>query len=152
MRIVRIAQAAAVGGVIGYGLQATIPFCRNLAGDSFETWSYPALFVIAAALCFARGRAAWIAFGVALLATGAGDVYWNVAIGDAVPPAFTPSDALWLAFYPTCLAGIALLVRGRVRRLHAGLALDGVIGALGMSAVGAALVFGAVVGERQLYP
>src|SRR3954454_9748440 len=152
MRIVRIAQAAAVGGVIGYGLQATIPFCRNLAGDSFETWSYPALFVIAAALCFARGRAAWIAFGVALLATGAGDIYWNIAIGDAVPPAFTPADALWIAFYPACLVGLALLARARVREMRAGLALDGLIGALCLTAVGAALVFGGILSEKALYP
>src|SRR3954449_408094 len=152
MRIVRIAQAAAVGGVVGYGLQATIPFCRTLAGDSFETWSYPALFVIAAALCFARGRAAWIAFGVALLATGAGDVYWNLAIGDAVPPAFTPADALWIAFYPACLVGLALLARARVREMRAGLALDGLIGALCLTAVGAALVFGGILSEKALYP
>src|SRR3954453_16246851 len=152
MRIVRIAQAAAVGGVVGYGLQATIPFCRSLAGDSFETWSYPALFVIAAALCFARGRAAWIGFGVALLATGAGDVYWNLAIGDAVPPAFTPADALWIAFYPACLVGLALLARARVREMRAGLALDGLIGALCLTAVGAALVFGGILSEKALYP
>jgi two-component system cell cycle response regulator len=62
-----------------------------------------------------------------------------------VIPTFTPADALWLAFYPACLVGICLLVRSRVRRLHRGLALDGVIGALGMTAVGAALVWGALV-------
>ena len=37
MRFVRVVQAAAIGGVIGYGLQATLPFCRDLVGDSFET-------------------------------------------------------------------------------------------------------------------
>ncbi len=151
-RAVRIVQAVAVGGVVGYGLQATIPMCRDLAGDSFETWGYPALFVLAAALCFARRRAAWVVFGVGLLATAAGDIYWNLAIGDAVPPAFTPADALWLVFYPACLAGLALLARARVREMRAGLALDGLIGALCLTAIGAALVFGAILSEKALYP
>jgi two-component system cell cycle response regulator len=151
-RAVRFMQAAAVGGVIGYGLQATIPMCRDLAGDSFETWSYPGLFVLAAFLCFARGRAAWVAFGTGLLATAGGDVYWNLAIGDAVPPAFTPADAMWLAFYPASLTGLVLLARARVRDMRGGLALDGLIGALCLAAVGAALVFGAILSEKALYP
>jgi diguanylate cyclase (GGDEF)-like protein len=152
MRAVRIAQAAAVGGVVGYGLQATIPMCRNLAGDSFETWSYPAIFLVAAAVCFARRRAAWVAFGAALLATAGGDIYWNLAIGDAEPPAFTPADALWLVFYPACLVGLVFLARARVREMRAELALDGLIGALCLSAAGAALVFGAILSEKALYP
>ncbi|MFL6595811.1 MAG: diguanylate cyclase domain-containing protein [Chthoniobacterales bacterium] len=158
MRWVRVAQAVAVGGVVGYGLQATLPFCRSISGDSFETWSYPGLFVLAALLCFARcaaidgERAAWAILGAGLLATGAGDVYWNLAIGDAQAPSFTPADALWLAFYPACLAGLALLARTRVERIRAGLAIDGLIGALGMTAVGAALVFGGLLAEKATYP
>ena len=158
VRWVRVAQAAAVGGVAGYGLQATLPFCRSLAGDSFETWGYPGLFVLAALLCFARciaiegERAAWAILGAGLLATGAGDVYWNLAIGDAAAPSFTPADALWLAFYPACLAGLVLLARTRVERIRAGLAIDGLIGALGLTAVGAAVVFGALLAEKATYP
>ncbi len=157
-RAVRAIQALAVGGVIGYGLQAAIPACRDLAGDSFEVWSYPALFVLAAALCFARcvytrdQRAAWAVLGAGLLADGAGDIYWNIAIGDAVPPAFTPADALWIAFYPACLAGVVLLVRTRLQKLELGMAVDGLIGALGLCAVGAALAAGAIIAERSLYP
>jgi two-component system cell cycle response regulator len=153
MRAVRALQAVAIGGVAGYGVQATLPFCRDLVGDSFELWAYPAIFVVAALLCFARGLSwAWVAFGVALLATGAGDVYWNLAIGDGVAPAFTPADALWLAFYPACLAGVILLARARVRRVGAGLAVDGLICATGLMAVGAALTYGGLLSEKALYP
>jgi two-component system cell cycle response regulator len=157
MRFVRFAQAAAVGGVVGYGLQATLPFCRNLVGDSFEVWSYPALFVLAAMLCGARctvpgGRAPWAIMGAGLLASAAGDVYWNLAIGDANPPVFSVADALWLAFYPACLVGLALLARERVAHMRAGLAIDGLIGALGLTAVGAALVFGGIQAEKALFP
>lgn len=158
MRWVRAGQSVAIGGVVGYGLQATIPACRDLAGDSFETWSYPALFAIAAALCLGRAatvraeRAAWAVLAAGLLTTAAGDVWWNLAIGDAQPPSFTAADALWFAFYPASLAGLALLARARVRGATACLALDGLIGALGLAAIGAAVAFGAVLSERALYP
>jgi two-component system cell cycle response regulator len=154
----RVAQALAVAGVIAYAIQGSIPLAERTIGDFVENWGYPVLFLIPGALCIARAvamrdeRAAWAVLGGALLAWSAGEVYWNLAIGDSVPPAFTPSDVLWLSFYPACLAGIVMLVRGRVRRLHAGLTLDGVIAALGLCSIGAALVFGAVVGERTLYP
>ena len=157
-RVVRIVQGLAVAGVLAYAIQGSIPACERLVGDFFETWVYPLVFLLPGALCIgravtsARDRAAWALLGGALLAWTAGELYWTIAIGDAVPPAFTPADALWLAFFPACLAGIVLLVRSRVRRLHAGLALDGLIGALGMTAIGAALVFGAIAAERDLYP
>jgi diguanylate cyclase (GGDEF)-like protein len=157
-RAARVAQAVAVAGVIAYAVQGSIPVGKREVGDFFEIWGYPLLFALPAALCLARAvalraeRAAWALLGIGLLAWAAGEVYWNVAIGDAAPPPFTPADALWLAFYPCCLAGMALLVRARVRRLHGGLALDGLIGALGLAAVGAALVFGAVLESRSLYP
>jgi diguanylate cyclase (GGDEF)-like protein len=154
----RVLKGLAVAGVVAYAVQGSIPACERIVGGFFESWVYPFLFVLAGLLCamravqMRRDRAAWSLLGAALLAWGAGELYWTIAIGDAIPPAFTPADALWLAFYPACLAGIALLVVGRVRRLHAGVALDGAIGALGMTAVGAALAFGAIASERTLYP
>jgi two-component system cell cycle response regulator len=157
-RWAKAAQAVAVAGVLAYAIQGLVPPLTDAVGSFFETWAYPILFLLPGGLCIARAatrsgeRAAWSVLGAGLIAWAAGEVYWNVAIGDAVPPAFTPSDVLWLAFYPACLVGIGLLVRARVRNLHAGLTLDGVIAALGLAAVGAALVFGAVVGERSLYP
>ena len=63
---------------------------------------------------------------------------------DVVPfPSF--ADALYLSFYPAAYVGIWLLLRSQVGRLPAGLWLDGVIGGLAVAALGAALVFGAVL-------
>jgi diguanylate cyclase (GGDEF)-like protein len=151
--ILRAAQAATVLLFVAYVAQALIPAAADHVGDFFEVWVYPALTAIAGAFCLARAalrrleRSAWLVIGLGVLASSAGDVWWEVAGYDTrdVIPAFTPADALWLAFYPACLVGICLLVRSRVRRLHRGLALDGVIGALGMTAVGAALIWGALV-------
>ena len=155
---VRAALGVAAAGIALYALQGSVPFCQRAFGGLLEDWLYPLLFVVAGGLCVARAatqraqRAAWGALAAGLLAWAAGEVYWNVAIGDATPPAFTPADALWLAFYPACFAGLALLVRARLRRLHTGLALDALIAALGVAAVGSALVFGAISGERSLFP
>jgi two-component system cell cycle response regulator len=149
----RAAQLATVLLLAAYVAQALIPAAADHVGNFFELWVYPALTAIAGAFCLARAalrkleRSAWLVIGLGVLASSAGDVWWEVAGYDTreVLPAFTPADALWLAFYPACLVGICLLVRSRVRHLHRGLALDGVIGALGMTAVGAALVWGALV-------
>ena len=149
----RAAQVVAVVLLAAYAAQALIPGCAQYVGDVFETWVYPALTAIAGGFCLARAalrrldRAAWLVIGLGVVASAAGDVWWEVAGYDsrAAIPAFTPADALWLAFYPACFVGICLLVRSRVRRLRRGMALDAAIGALGMAAVGAALVWGALV-------
>jgi diguanylate cyclase (GGDEF)-like protein len=148
----RCARLAAVLLLAAYVAQAMIPAAADHVGSFFETWVYPALTASAAAFCIARAalrrleRGAWLVLGIGVLASAAGDVWWQLAGYDqrATIPVFTPADALWLAFYPACLAGICLLVRSRVRHLHRGLVLDAAIGALGMTAVGAALVWGAL--------
>jgi two-component system cell cycle response regulator len=149
----RAAQAGAGLLFAAYVAQALIPNAADHVGDFFETWVYPGLTAIAAAFCLTRAalrrldRAAWLIIGLGVLASAGGDVWWYLARYDyrETIPAFTPADALWLAFYPACFVGICLLVRSRIRRLHRGLALDALIGALGMAAVGAALVWGALV-------
>jgi two-component system cell cycle response regulator len=151
--VLRAAQIATVVLFAAYVAQALIPAAAEHVGDFFEVWVYPALTAIAGAFCLARAalhrleRAAWLVIGLGVTASAVGDVWWHLAGYDAraVLPAFTPADALWLAFYPACLIGIYLLVRARIRRLTRGLALDAAIGALGMTAVGAALIWGALV-------
>jgi diguanylate cyclase (GGDEF)-like protein len=151
--VLRTAQVVTGLLFAAYVAQALIPACGQYVGDFFETWVYPGLTVIAAAFCLARAamrrleRTAWLVVGLGVLASAGGDLWWYFAGYDnrETLPAFTPADALWLAFYPACFVGICLLVRSRVRRLHRGLALDAAIGALGMTAVGAALVWGALV-------
>jgi diguanylate cyclase (GGDEF)-like protein len=152
-RLLRAAQLVTGLLFAAYVAQALIPAAAAHVGGFFEIWVYPALTGIAGLFCLARAalrrleRAAWLIIGLGVLASAGGDVWWEVAGYDksASVPSFTPADGLWLSFYPACLAGIYLLVRSRVRRLHRGLALDAAIGALGMTAVGAALVWGALV-------
>ena len=61
----------------------------------------------------------------------------------AVP---TAADAVWLVFYVVTLTGIVILIRARTAgRTETVSLLDAAIGALAMSAAGAAVAFGAIV-------
>jgi two-component system cell cycle response regulator len=70
-----------------------------------------------------------------------------IVLWDADPmPYPSAADAGWLAFYVPTLAGIVLLIRARTAgRTGTVSLLDATIGALAISAAGAALAFGAIV-------
>jgi hypothetical protein len=55
------------------------------------------------------------------------------------------TDWLWLASYPVLYAGIGLLVRARTVHFERSLWLDAALAALAVGALGAAVLFGAVV-------
>jgi two-component system cell cycle response regulator len=127
-----------------------------LPPSSWWDWLYNAIEIGAVVLCGARAvarrrnRLAWsmVTVGMALFATG--DMYYTLRWGDAASVPFpSVADALYLGFYPFVYVGIGLLLRARVGRLPAGLWLDGLIGALAVAAVGAAVVFGAVLADTH---
>jgi two-component system cell cycle response regulator len=149
----RVVQGLVLAGVAAYAAQATVAICGSAADAFFETYVYAALILAAGALCIGRAvivpqeRAAWMVLGAGLLAWGAGEVYYSVALdGLTEPPLPSVADVLWLAFYPCCYTGIVLLLRERVREFRRSLWLDGVLGALAVAAVATALVFDAIAG------
>ena len=79
--------------------------------------------------------AAWWALGSALALWLAGDLLW--LLSDEARGAFPGrADALWLAGYPPACAGLALLLRARVRgSLGATTWLDGAIAAAAMASL-----------------
>jgi two-component system, cell cycle response regulator len=90
-------------------------------------------------------RGAWIALALGLGAYAAGDLYWTFRLsGLDEPPYPSPSDAGYLAIYPGGYVALVLLLRARAGRVPAALWLDGLISALSVAALGAALVFGVV--------
>jgi len=114
-------------------------------------WLYNVLLVGSAFVCLSsplrRGkeRAAWLCLGVTLLLWAAGDFYYSIFLWNqnAAPP--TVTDWFWLASYPFLYASIALLVRARTAHFDRSLWLDAVLAALSVAAVGATVLFGAVV-------
>lgn len=153
-KVLRLTQGFAFAGLGAYAAQATTGFCGSGANGFFETWVYDGLIFTAAAMCLARAyfftaqRTSWLVLGIGLTLWGAGDAYYAIFLAHLdSPPLPSPSDALWLAFYPACYVAIVLLVRDRVREFRSTLWLDGLVGALAASAIGAALVFGAIIGS-----
>ncbi len=116
--------------------------------DFFGRWVYDAVVLGAAAAVLARAsivpteRGAWLAVGIGLLVWALGQTYYSVFLYYASPAPFpSPSDALFLAFYPASYLGLVLLLRARVAHLETLAWVDGLIGALAAAAVAAALIF-----------
>ena len=153
----KAAWGVALIGLAAYAAQAAFAICGSSADEFFELWVYNGLIAVAAGLCLFRAassereRTAWLSLGVGLMAWALGEVSYSIFYADAVePPLPTASDVLWLAFFPACYAAIVLLVRERVREFRTSLWLDGVVGALAMAALGAALVLGAVSAGQSM--
>jgi two-component system cell cycle response regulator len=114
-------------------------------------WLYNLLLVGSAVVCLKapnqRGpeRAAWRCLGLTLVLWAAGDLYYTLFLVGNTPSPPTMTDALWLASYPVLYVAIGLLVRSRTARFEKSLWLDAALAALAVAAIGAAVLFGAVV-------
>jgi two-component system cell cycle response regulator len=128
----------------------------DLGEDSFKPfvlkWLFSGVIIAAGLITMARAlraegeRLAWLLIGFAVVLWGTGLEYWELVLSIAeAPPYPSVSDAFWLAFYPPCYVGLALLLHSRLAHVRASLWLDGAIAALALAAVGSAIVFGAVL-------
>src|SRR5215208_1113957 len=153
MMALRAVQALLIVTVAAYAVQGAI----NEGGSTFwETWAYPGLILAAGALCVVRAarvradRIAWSLLGTGMLLWVAGEAWYSLFLADLEsPPLPSVSDVLWLAFYPCSYAALILLLHSRQEKLRLSLWLDGVIGALAVAGVGAALVFRAIVASGE---
>ena len=90
-------------------------------------------------------RLAWALVAVGLALYAGGNWYWSLALANLEEAPYpSVADGLWLGFYPLAYVAIALLVRSRMPRLGFRLWLDGLIAALTVAAISAAVVFKAV--------
>jgi diguanylate cyclase (GGDEF)-like protein len=116
--------------------------------DAVGRWVYDAvvvgaaLVVLARAALFATERRAWLALGAGLLLWALGQTYYSVVLYYASPAPFpSPADFGFLAFYPASYLALVLLLRARVAQLEPLAWVDGLIGALAVAGVAAALIF-----------
>ena len=114
----------------------------------FDNWVYNGLLLGSAAMCLARAflvrgeRVPWLLLGCALALWTTGDLYYYIFLsGDENVPIPSIADPFYLAFYPVAYAALALLLRSRMPALKGNLWLDGLIAALAVAALGAAVVF-----------
>ncbi len=102
--------------------------------------------ILAKALTAGRERLAWLLIGAGVTAWSLGEVYYTVVLWDAEVIAIpSPADVGYLMLPPLALAGIVLLLRARARAVPRTLWVDGVVAALAVAALSAALVFDTVL-------
>ena len=117
-----------------------------------DDWLYDSLIFLAAGLCAARAvlvernRSGWLALAIGLALWAGGDTYYTHVFGnDPNPPAPSPADIGYLGFFPFVYAGLILLVQSRVPKLTPAVWLDGIIAALAVGSLGAAVVLQVVL-------
>jgi len=152
----RSTPAAAIAVWIGllalllaaYAAVTLVPLGGSGTQDAFGRWVYDAIVLGAAGAVIARAirlpgeRLAWLGLGLGMLLWALGQTYYSVVLYYASPAPFpSPSDALFLAFYPATFCALVLLLRSRSSRVDALTWVDGLIGALAVAAVAAALIF-----------
>jgi diguanylate cyclase (GGDEF)-like protein len=131
-----------------YAAVTLVPIGNSGTQDAFGRWVYDAVVLGAAgtvifrAIRLPRERLAWLSLGVGMLLWALGQAYYSIVLYYASPAPFpSPPDALFLAFYPVTFLALVLLLRSRSTRVDAFAWVDGLIGALAVAAVAAALIF-----------
>jgi diguanylate cyclase (GGDEF)-like protein len=120
------------------------------AGDSwlFHRYVHLAVLLVAGSACLLAAvmrkdeRLPWALIGIGLLGWSGGEAWYSLVLwSDPSPPIPAPSDLGYLLLPPLLFAGLALLVRRRATAVSAAKAADGLIAALAVCALSAALVF-----------
>ena len=153
---IRRGALAVIGLILAALVLETVLFGFHLASGSLalpSTVVYDGVFVAAALLCALRAasmrteRVAWALMACAIACWATGEIYYDAFLAQASGPQPIPSvaDIFWLTFYIPAYLSVVLLIRSRLPHLSASLWLDGVIGALGVASVSAAVVFDAVL-------
>jgi len=144
--VLRLAAALGLLAYLVYSLPTAL--ARPAGSDSNRELLFCAVLAAGAALCFMRGvistrqRLPWV-----LLAVGLGSWSYGEFLLTTAPGAMSGfgglslGDVATLAFYPCAYAALLLLLRASVDRFSALLWLDGLAGALAVSAVVAVFAF-----------
>jgi two-component system, cell cycle response regulator len=149
----RVAFTLVTGaGMAAYGAHVVFGFGGPGSDGFFQDWVYNGLVLSAALSCLIRGfvsraeRARWLSLGGGLLCLFGGELYYTLHLSHlANPPYPSLADGLYLAFYPAGYAALVLFAPRASRQLRACLWLDGLMSALGVGALAAAVLLQPIV-------
>ena len=143
----RLAVTAEVAGVAVSMLHAITGLGSTGRDAAFTGWIYPALYLLPAGFCIARGwvgrdeRLAWLAVGAGVVVTGAGLLDHGLVLHGVDRAVHTAiRAAVGAGFYLVTAVGLMLLLRLRARGRPRILWLDGLGAALALAALAAFIV------------
>jgi two-component system, cell cycle response regulator len=148
-----VTLAIALGGQIAHGATG---FGGPGADVAFDQILYVAIELVGTLACAVRAarvpeqRAAWTCIAAALACWTAGDAVFIVFDLGATYPSV--ADALYLAFYPLCCAGMALLLSGGRERHAVRLWVDGVVASLAVGAYAVAFLYEPILRQTHGTP
>jgi two-component system cell cycle response regulator len=148
----RLARAWRAAAVVGLAMFAAHTLLGHRLGldDFFNRWLYNALILLALAACVIRTvrvrveRRAWLVLSAGVAAWAVAELLFDFAYGGS-PPYPSIADVFYLAFYPACYVALLLLVRARLSDFGHTLWFDGAMASIACSALGAAVLFEAVL-------
>src|SRR5215208_6810137 len=149
-RPIKLLLAAAAAWLVAYELYVVLHPGFD-AGPVFSRFAHDVVLVMAAVACLTRvvsglERLPWGLIGGGLLAWSAGEIYYTAVLWtNPSPPLPSPADAGYLLFPALVLPGAVVLLRTRARGAPRRLLVDGIIAALAVAAVSAAIVFETVL-------
>lgn len=154
------------GGLLAAGLLVEAVYDVMAGPDAadfvpIDDWLHDALILAAAVIC-ARGarrrpsgpdRRGWWFISAGLVVFGAAEILWGVLFPDGIiVPKPNVTDVLYLSTYPLFMAGLVLLVRGRLPSGQWHRWLDGLVLALIVATPGVTLVVVPVLRRAPLDP
>lgn len=146
----RLTLAVLLAGWLVHSVHVTTGLGGEVAATLVTPWLYWVLMIAASVLALARGvlvraeRAAWLLIGASMVAWSVSDVVadlYRLTTGEV----WLPSSVGYFLSYAGEYAGIATLVRDRLRPLRVATGLDGAVGGLALASVVAALAYGPVL-------
>jgi diguanylate cyclase len=148
-QVFRYAQQLLLAGVMVFAASTIAVPTTSTARLFFDAWLYDSLTVLGAiviagrAWCVSTERLAWALLAAGIAANAIADVLYSLFVGDNGPfPSI--AEPFYLAFYPCAYIALVVLVKAKLRRVPAGLGLDGLTCALAIAAVAAAVMFGPI--------
>jgi two-component system, cell cycle response regulator len=152
----RVVYAVLALGLVVYAAHVTFGFTPvggdRLLGDDLYTALMvgPTLLCLARAVLIPRERLPWLVLGIGLVGWTVGDALWSYWLDYLDDPPFPSiADAAYLVYYVLAYVAFVLLLRARLRPFRLSLSLDGIVAALGVSAVAVAVVFPFVLDATQ---
>jgi diguanylate cyclase (GGDEF)-like protein len=148
-------------GVVALGFAAGVPLVPHSPAEVvvFDVVLLNLAPVLASVVCLQAARRVpaerlvWWGGAVASLLNVVGNLVYALAVAPvATEPFPSVADAFWLASYPAVYVATLALLRSRVSRLRASTWLDGLVGALGVTAVAASVFITPAVTAQHLGP